>query len=86
MLAAGKVDAVLGDWAQLSYLARLPQYADKITVQGAAFRLEPYGWGVSARRPDLRAAVDRALMQRLRSPAWRALVQEYMGDGSISPE
>ena len=45
--------------------------AGRITVQGAAFRLEPYGWGVSPRRPDLRAAVDRALMQRLRSPEWR---------------
>jgi hypothetical protein len=34
----------------------------------------------------LRAAVDRALMRRLRSPEWRSLVQEYMGTGSISPE
>ncbi len=86
MLARGEVDAVLGDWAQLSYLSRLPKYAGQIAVQGATFRLEPYGWGVSARRPDLRAAVDRALMQRLRSPEWRLLVQEYMGSGSISPE
>ena len=86
LLAAGEVDAVLGDWAQLSYLARQPQYAEALAVQGATFRLEPYGWGVSRRRPDLRAAVDRALMLRLRSAEWRALVQDYMGSGSISPE
>ncbi|MFO1141867.1 MAG: transporter substrate-binding domain-containing protein [Amaricoccus sp.] len=86
MLATGKVDAVLGDWAQLSYLARLPEYSGAVSVQAATYRLEPYGWGVSARRPELRAAIDRALMQRLRSPAWRGLVQEYLGAGSISPE
>lgn len=86
LLAAREVDAVLGDWAQLSYLARQPQYADRLAVQGATFQLEPYGWGVSRKRPELRAAVDRALMQRLRSPEWRALVQDYMGSGSISPE
>ncbi|MFO1209651.1 MAG: transporter substrate-binding domain-containing protein [Amaricoccus sp.] len=86
MLASGEVDAVVGDWAQLSYLARLPEYADAVSVQAAIFRLEPYGWGVSARRPELRAAIDRALVQRLRSPAWRGLVQGYLGTGSISPE
>ena len=86
MLAAGEVDAVVGDWAQLSYLARLPEYAGGVSVQAAIFRLEPYGWGISARRPELRAAIDRALMQRLRGPGWRGLVQEYLGAGSISPE
>jgi ABC-type amino acid transport substrate-binding protein len=85
MLARREVDAVLGDWAQLTYLARLPEYADTIAVQSTTFRLEPYGWGVSPRRPELRAAIDRALVARLRSPGWRPLVQEYLGSGRISP-
>ena len=55
-------------------------------MQSATFRLEPYGWGVSPRRPELRAAIDRALMARVRSTEWRFVVQEYMGSGSISPE
>jgi ABC-type amino acid transport substrate-binding protein len=86
LLAAGEVDVVLGDWAQLSYLARQPQHSGQVAVQAAAFQLEPYGWGISRARPELRAAIDRALADRLRSPGWRQLVQEYMGDGSISPE
>ena len=67
-------------------LARSGALAGKVTVQASAFRLEPYGWGVSPLRPDVRAAVDRALMARVRSPNWRFLVQEYMGSGSISPD
>jgi ABC-type amino acid transport substrate-binding protein len=86
VLARGEVDAVLGDWAQLTYLARSGELAGELTVQQSAFRLEPYGWGVSPLRPDLRAAVDRALMARVRSPGWRFVVQEYMGSGSISPD
>jgi ABC-type amino acid transport substrate-binding protein len=85
MLARGEVDLVLGDWAQLSYLARLPAFAGQVEVQSETFRLEPYGWGFTAARPELRAAVDRALMDRIRRPAWRYLVQEYLGDGTISP-
>ena len=77
---------MLGDWAQLTYLARLPDFAGKVSVQSETFRLEPYGWGVSRRRPELRAAIDRALMARVRSTEWRFMVQEYMGSGSISPE
>lgn len=86
LLAEGTVDLVFGDWAQLSYLARQPAFAGKVSVQSSTFRLEPYGWGVSPRRPELRAAIDRALMARVRSTEWRFVVQEYMGSGSISPE
>ena len=85
-LANGEVDAVLGDWAQLSYLARLPAYSGRIEVQSEVYRNEPYGWGVNPQRPELRDAINRALLQRLRSPEWRYLVQEYMGTGSIAPD
>jgi ABC-type amino acid transport substrate-binding protein len=86
LLAAGRADLVLGDWAQLTYLARQPELAGTVSVQAATFRLEPYGWGVSPHRPEIRAAIDRALMARVRSTEWRFMVQEYMGTGSISPE
>jgi ABC-type amino acid transport substrate-binding protein len=69
-----------------NYLARQPELAEVVSVQSSTFRLEPYGWGVSPHRPELRAAVDRALMRRVRSTEWRFVVQEYMGSGSISPE
>lgn len=83
MLAAGEVDAVLGDWAQLSYLARLPIFGSGLYVQSAAFRSEPYGWGINQARPELRDAINEALMARIRNPQWRFMVQEYMGSGSI---
>ena len=86
ILARGEVDVVVGDWVQLTYLSRLPDLAGKVTVQASTFRVEPYGWGVSPRRPELRAAVDRALVARQRSAEWRFLVNEYMGTGSISPD
>ncbi|WP_157719070.1 transporter substrate-binding domain-containing protein [Halopseudomonas salegens] len=85
-LARGEVDVVLGDWAQLTYLARLPAYHGRIEVQSEVYRNEPYGWGINPARPELRHAIDRALLQRLRSPEWRYLVQEYMGSGSIAPD
>ncbi|MEM8572378.1 MAG: transporter substrate-binding domain-containing protein [Pseudomonadota bacterium] len=85
-LSDGRVDAVFGDWAQLSYLSRLVEYGGGLEVQGTTFWNEPYGWGISRNVPtELRAAIDRALVRRLRSPEWRFLVQEYMGDGAISP-
>ncbi|NLC35429.1 MAG: transporter substrate-binding domain-containing protein [Alcaligenaceae bacterium] len=83
MLAAGEVDAVLGDWAQLSYLARLPIFGSGLFVQSSAFRNEPYGWGINQERPDLRDAINQALLDRIRNPQWRFMVQEYMGSGSI---
>ncbi|NWO04495.1 MAG: transporter substrate-binding domain-containing protein [Alteromonadaceae bacterium] len=83
LLARGEVDVVVGDWAQLSFLARRTGIARDIQVQSSAFRNEPYGWGVSPDRPELRAVVDHALMERLRHPQWRYLVQEYLGSGSI---
>ena len=86
LLANGDVDFVLGDWAQLSYLSRLPDFAGRIAVQSTTFRLEPYGWGISPRRPELRAAIDRELMARIRSTEWRFVVQQYMGSGGISPQ
>lgn len=83
LLAAGKVEAVLGDWAQLSYLARLPQFNGNLQVQSAVFRNEPYGWGVNPHRPRLRDAINAALIRRLRDVQWRDFVQEYLGSGSI---
>lgn len=82
-LAQGDVEAVVGDWAQLSFLARRGGFGDDVQVQSSSFRNEPYGWGVNPQRPELREALDRALMERLRNPQWRYLVQEYLGSGSI---
>lgn len=83
MLANDEVDGVVGDWAQLSFLARTGHYGRGIHIQTSVFQIEPYGWGVSRHRPELRAMIDRELMVRIRHPEWRGFVQSYLGEGSI---
>lgn len=85
-LVDGDVDVVIGDWIQLSYLERNAELDMDIRVQGTTFFSEPYGWGFSPERNELRAAVDLQLLERTRSEAWRGLVQEYIGQGSISSQ
>jgi len=83
LLEDGEVDAVLGDWAQLAYLSRLPAYKGRIDVQSEVFRNEPYGFGITPGRPELRKQIDRALLQRIRNPLWRGFMQQYLGGIAI---
>ena len=83
LLARDEVDVVIGDWAQLTFLARSGQFGRDIYIQSDAFRVEPYGWGFSPQRPELRAMIDQDLMMRIRHPEWRGFVQSYLGGGSI---
>jgi len=86
LLADGEVDLVVGDWLQLSYLARSDLYGE-VDVQSKVMMNEPYGWGLSRDRDDnIGLEIDRGIVQRLRSPEWRSFVERYLGDGSISPE
>ena len=83
LLDRDEVDAVVGDWAQLSFLARSGRFGDSIHVQSSAFRMEPYGWGLNPDRPELRNAINAALLERMRHPQWRGFIQGYLGGGSI---
>ena len=85
-LADGSVDVVIGDWIQLSYLERDKKRGLDIRVQGTTFFSEPYGWGFSPQRTDLRKSVDLQLLKRTRHEEWRSFVQEYIGEGSISSQ
>ena len=85
VLAAGEVEAVLGDWVALSYLSRLDRYAGQLAVQGQTYVGEAYGWGITAGRPDLRAAIDRILIDEMRQPGWRRRIENALGTGAISP-
>lgn len=86
LLAAGTVDAVLGDWVALSYLARLERYSGRLTVQPRTYLGEAYGWGITPRRPALRDGIDRVLIDEMRQPDWRARVERALGAGAIRPE
>ena len=85
-LVDGKVDVVLGDWAELTYLSRIGSSAGKIRIEDLVFRNEPLGWGYGKNMTDLSEQIDRALIEKIRSPDWRRLVQQHMGSGSISPD
>jgi hypothetical protein len=68
-----RVQAVLGDAPTLRYVARSATYAGKVTILPQTFQIEPYGIALRDGSP-WRKPVDRALLHRLASPAWRALI------------
>ncbi|WP_299632661.1 ABC transporter substrate-binding protein [uncultured Roseobacter sp.] len=84
-LDRGEVEAVLGDWVALTYLSRTDQYLDRISVDSKVYRNEPYGWGVSRDRSDLRRGIDKAMIELMRDPKWRKRVEAYLGVGTVAP-
>lgn len=84
-LDSGEVEAVLGDWIALTYLSRLDRYRNRVSVDSAVYRNEPYGWGVARDRPELRRGIDRAMIEMMRDPRWRKRVEAYLGVGTVAP-
>jgi polar amino acid transport system substrate-binding protein len=78
VLLTGRAQAVMGDAPTLRYVARSEPYAGKITVLAQTFQTEPYGIALRDGSP-WRKPVDRALLHRLASPAWRDLLYRYLG-------
>jgi polar amino acid transport system substrate-binding protein len=78
VLLTGRAQAVLADAPTLRYIARSEPYAGKITVLPQNFQTEPYGIAFRDGSP-WRKPVDRALLHRLASPAWRDLLYRYLG-------
>ena len=75
---AEKFGLDLADAPTMRYVARSETYAGKITVLPQTFQIEPYGIALRDGSP-WRKPVDRALLHRLASPAWRDLVYRYLG-------
>lgn len=86
LVVEGRADLVLGDWVALSYLARSDRFAGKVAVQAQSYLSEPYGWGITPLRPDLRAAIDQVLIEEMRQPGWRKRIESALGQGAINPE
>jgi polar amino acid transport system substrate-binding protein len=78
VLLTDRAQAVLADAPSLRYIARGERYAGKITVLPQNLQTEPYGIAFRDGSP-WRKPVDRALLHRLASPAWRDLVYRYLG-------
>jgi hypothetical protein len=86
-LAAGDVEAVLGDWVALTYLSRSPLYKETLHVQPSVYRNEPFGWAISRRNtdPELARKINQALIVRMRQANWRRRVEGVLGPGPIAP-
>lgn len=83
-LIDGRSDLVLGDWLQLTYFARLPEFTGRISVQDQTFRFEPQAWGFPTGSP-WRDPVNTELIGVLRDPGWPQIVQRYLGLGVTAP-
>jgi polar amino acid transport system substrate-binding protein len=79
VLLTGGAQAVLSDAPSLRYIARSEPYAGKITVLPQTLQTEPYGIALRDDSP-WRKPVDRALLHRLATPAWKDLVYRYVGN------
>ena len=79
VLLTGRAQAVLSDAPSLRYVARSGPYAGKITVLPQTLQTEPYGIALRDGSPWSKP-VDRALLHRLATPAWRDLVYRYVGN------
>ena len=78
LLLTGRVQVALGDAPVLRYIARSEPYAGKITVLPQTLQTEPYGIALRDGSP-WRKPVDRSLLHRLATPAWRDLIYRYLG-------
>jgi ABC-type amino acid transport substrate-binding protein len=81
-LVGGKVDAFVYDQPSLRYLAT-KDYRGHITVLSDFLRGEDYALAFPDKSP-LRDPVNLALLKALRSERWRAILYDYLGQGSDS--
>ena len=79
ILLTGRAQAVIGDVPVMRYVARSEPYAGKITVLPQTLQTEQYGIALRDGSHWL-LAVDRALLHRIATPAWRDLLYRYLGN------
>lgn len=82
-----QADVLVGDWIALSYLSRTPRYEGELVVQQQTISENIYAWGLSPKTvsKDLRNSIDKELIRMMRQPEWRRHLQNFLGDGFISP-
>jgi ABC-type amino acid transport substrate-binding protein len=77
-----KNSVVLGDWAQLVYLAQSPDFQNKVTIQSQSFQFEPYGWGFKNNHP-IRDSINQELIGLLRDGTSNIIIESYIGSDRI---
>lgn len=80
LLAAGKVDAVVGDAAVLGYQIRRDLAAEGLAVLAERLDRQQFGLALAPAHAERREAVNRAVLRTLESPLWRARLSELLGE------
>lgn len=78
-VAAGEADALVYDAPILRYLVNT-DYPERLRVLPAVFARQDYGIALPPGSP-LREPLNRAILDVIRSPAWDALIDSYLGVG-----
>lgn len=77
-LAAGKVVAVVHDAPILQFLVQRG-YPQRLTVLPQRLDRQYYAFALPEGRPDMREAIDYALLEAIEGPRWNAQLQRYLG-------
>ena len=77
-IANGELDAFINDAPILRYLANGP-FAGRVQVLSEVFDRQDYGIALPPGSP-LREALNRAILQEIRSEKWQRLLRRYLGD------
>ncbi|MCP5476932.1 MAG: transporter substrate-binding domain-containing protein [Rhodanobacteraceae bacterium] len=77
-LAAGKVLAVVHDAPILQFLVQR-SYPEQLTVLPQRLDRQYYAFALPEGRPELREAIDCALLEAIEDPRWHAKLQRYLG-------
>lgn len=77
-LAAGRVVAVVHDAPILQFLVQRA-YPQQLTVLPQRLDRQYYAFALPEDRPELREAIDYALLEAIEDPRWNAQLQRYLG-------
>lgn len=77
-LASGKVVAVVHDAPILQFLVQRA-YPQQLTVLPQRLERQYYAFALPEGRPELREAIDYALLEVIEDPRWNAQLQRYLG-------
>ncbi|MBK5100350.1 MAG: transporter substrate-binding domain-containing protein [Desulfobacteraceae bacterium] len=76
-IADGEIEAFVYDTPLLRYLVNL-QFRGKLEVLPKTFERQDYGIALPANSP-LREPINRALLKKIREPAWQETLSRYLG-------
>jgi len=78
VLARGGADALVFDEPLLRYVVK-QKFGSQVNVLPILLEFQDYGFGLP-QGSALRESVNRILLRKIEEPAWRAVLQRYLGE------